>query len=153
MILDYLVEFCADTAVPTATGNAQVGDSIDLSAGDPTQTVTRIGADASKQMFVVITVTEAFTSGGAATVQFGVYTDAQDPITPASATVNVLGGTFAVADLTAGTRIVLALSSVQGERYLGLGADVGTAALTAGKVTAGLTYDPVGTYTYPDAVN
>lgn len=156
MILDYLVEFGAAEAVTTSTGDSQFGDSIDLTGGGATaQSVSRFGGSASKQMYCVITVTEAFTSGGSATVAFKLMTDAQDPVTPASATEHLTTEAYDVADLTVGKRIVIPLPEGQGERYLALVTSVATAALTAGSITAGLTYDPVmdAVYSYPDAVN
>lgn len=156
-IFDYLVEFGASTNVDTAIGSAQFGDSIDLTGGGAiAQTESRIGADASHQMYVVITVTTAFTSAGSATVQFSLVTDAQDPVVPATATVHVLSAEIPIADLQIGDRLALTVPIKLGERYLGLVTTVGTAALTAGAVTAGLTIDPVMDplgYSYPDAVN
>lgn len=153
MILDYLTEFCAEEDVTTAIGTAQVGDSLDMSAGVPIQTVTRLGEDGQRQMHVHVTVTTAFASAGAATVRFGLMSDAQDPITPASATVHALGATIPIANLTAGTQLFLTFPMVEGERYYGITAEVGTAALTAGAITAGLVFDRHGNRAYPDAQN
>lgn len=151
MILDYLSEFASYSTVPASVGTAQVGTSIDLSAGTPVQTVSRIGEDASRQLHIQITIKAAFTSAGAATVSFAVRTDAADPVT--SGPVVVSTGAIPVADLTVGTQLYLAVPMGVTERYIGLTATVGAFDLTAGAVSSGIMYDAHGNYSYPDAVN
>lgn len=132
MIMDELSEFADNTTVPTSTGTALVGDVIDTGDGF---------LDDVDNIYFVVQVSEAFTSAGSATVEFALVSDAQAAIaTDGSATVHVTVAATAVADLEAGTTLVVAaLPKGTYERYLGVLATVGTAALTAGKVNAFLT--------------
>ncbi|PZP09996.1 MAG: hypothetical protein DI607_11970 [Sphingomonas hengshuiensis] len=134
MIIDKRNEFADATAIPTATGTALVGNVIDLGAGSPT-------LNDVEQIYLVLDVETAATSGGSATVQFSLASDAQAAIaTDGSATVHFQTAAIPVANLTAGKRIIaVALPKGVYERYLGILATVGTAALTAGKIDAFLT--------------
>ena len=152
MILDERVEFANDTTLPTATGTNNIGDVVDLSAGVPVQTATRIGADASKQIFVHFTVKTAVTSGGAATVAFQVVT-ADDAALTTNVVIHNQTDAIPVASLVAGYREIVALPQKVGGRYLGIRENVATAALTAGAIDSGIMYDETGTYAYPDAQN
>ena len=149
MILDERTEFAADTAVTTSTGTANFGSLI-----DQTLAVPRMGGDASKQMYLVITVTEAFTTGSTAEVAFQLASDAQDPLaTNGTQTINLTTAAYDTGDLALGTQFIIPVNTGDGERYLGLQTIVTTAALTAGKITAGLTLDPKGWKALPDAQN
>lgn len=137
MILDERNEFADATALSTSgTGRALVGDVIDLGA-----TSSDIGN--GEPLYLVIQVDTAVTSGGSATVSFELASDASASIaTDGTASVHFATAAIAKASLTAGT-VVAAVALPQGtyERYLGILANVGTAALTAGKVNAFLTHD------------
>lgn len=150
MIMDKLSEFCDATALSTAaTGLAAIGNNIDLGVGG-----RNIGQ--GKPAYLVITVDTAPTSGGAATVEFQLVSDAQDPpAADATETVHLKTGAFPIADLTQGKKIVLPIpmEGVDFERYLGIQQNVGTAALTAGKINAFITYDPAGWKAYPEGQN
>ena len=149
MILDARTEIADAVALSTsATGRALVGSQIDLG------TVTRdIGA--GSQLYVVIQVDTAVTSGGAATVDFELVSDAQVAIAvDGTATVHAATGAIAKATLVAGHDVVIALPmGGTYERFLGVVQNVGTAALTAGKVNVFLTQEPSTWRAYADAVN
>lgn len=152
MILDERVEFADATTLPTGTGTNNIGDVVDLSAGVPVQTATRIGADASKQLYIHFTVTTAVTSGGAATVQFQVVSADDDALSTNVVIINQTDA-IAVATLVAGYQEIVALPHKIGGRYLGIREVVATAALTAGAIDSGIMFDEHGTYAYPDAQN
>ncbi len=150
MILDELLEFGDAAAVATGTGAALFGDVIDLGA-------TPQDFGLGKAMYLVIQVTTAFTSGGAATVSFELCSDAAAAMTVATASRHIVTEGIAVASLTAGKTYVWSLPPNGGqepyERYLGVITTVGTAALTAGAINAFLTFDPSYWKSYADAVN
>lgn len=138
MIIDDRSEFADAAALATAgTGLQLVGDVVDL-----TKTSSDIGNGEGATL--VIQVDTAFTSGGSATVAFSLASDAQAAIAvDGSASVHFSTSAIPVANLTAGTTVAtvkLPLGSY--ERYLGILANVGTAALTAGKINAFLTFEP-----------
>lgn len=152
MILDRLNTFADNVALSTGgTGRQVVGDQIDLRL-----TASNLGA--GRPLYVVIAVTQTFTSGGAATVDFEVVSDATAALaTDGSSTRHLTTGARALAGLTAGT-ILLSVALPQDvtyERFLGVVANVGTAALTAGRIDAFLTYGPPdGAWrSYADASN
>lgn len=149
MILDKRNEFADATALGTSgTGRQLVGDVIDLGGAD------QLGY--GDQLYLVVQVDTAVTSGGSATVSFELASDAQAAIaTDGTATVHAASSAFAVATLTAGKTVwAIEVPMVPAaERYLGVIANVGTAALTGGKVNAFLTADVAAWKAYADAVN
>lgn len=133
MILDERNEFADATALSTAaTGLALVGDVIDLGTD---------GINEVEGLDLFITVDTAVTSAGSATVEFQLVSDAQAAIaTDGSATVHYKSAAVPKATLVAGYNVVnVKLPKGQYGRYLGILQNVGTAALTAGKINAGLT--------------
>lgn len=137
MILDERNEFADATALSTAaTGLALVGDVIDLGTD---------GINDVEGMYLVIAVDTAVTSAGAATAEFQLVSDAQAAIAvDGSATVHAKTAAVPKATLVAGYTVCqIALPKGQYERYLGILQNVGTAALTAGKINAFLTPTPV----------
>lgn len=150
-LLDELTEFADDLAFAGGTGRQLMGDVIDLTQARD------IGNGENIYLGIAIGGT-AVTSGGAATVQFEFVSDAQEAIAvDGSATVHLLTPEFTVAQLTAETVMFwspLPIETVATyERYVGLLANVGTAALTAGTLNAFLTGNPYGWKAYADAVN
>lgn len=139
MILDELTEFADALALSTA-GAATIlyGDVIDLGAGSkPLWDIDNI--------YLVINIDTAVLSGGAATVQFQLASDAQAAIAiDGSATVHFATAAIPKATLVVGyTVAVVQLPKLPlYERYLGILTVIGTAALTAGKANAFLTRDP-----------
>ena len=151
MILDERLEFCDATSLNTgAAGMYLLGDVIDLqlaAGGD-------IGS--GEPLYLVIGVDTTATSGGSATGEFVLASDAQAAIaTDGSATQHVSTGPIALANLTAGKKFVMTipLEGLPYERYLGILQKTGTAAFTAGKINAFITINPTGNKPYPDAVN
>lgn len=147
MIMDDLLEFADATALSTAaTGIANFGDIIDLG-------VTLVNP-AVEPIYLVIQVDTAVTSGGSATVSFLLVSDATTTIaTDGSATQHYASAAIPKATLVAGYQLVVPLPVGAYERYLAVQQNVGTAALTAGKVNAFLTKDPKYWAAYADAVN
>lgn len=148
MILDERSEFCDATALSqAAVGLALVGDVIDLSVARD------IGQ--GQPLYLVIQVDTAVASAGAATVEFQLVSDAQAAIAvDGSATVHAKTNAFPKATLVAGYTVIIPLPMEDPayERYLGILQNVGTAALTAGKINAFLTLTPAKWKAYPDGI-
>ena len=143
MILDSRNEFAGATALSTsATGLALVGNVIDLGTD---------GINDVEDMYLVIQVDTAVTSSGSATVEFQLVSDAQAAIAvDGTATVHTKTAAVAKASLIAGYTVAqIELPKGQYERYLGVLQNVGTAALTAGKINAFLTPTPVTAKSFP----
>lgn len=149
MILDEKLEFCDATSVAAAAGTANVGDVIDLD-----DTTRRL---AQTTLFLVISVSAAFTSGGSATVQFRLVSDGvATPATDGTETVHWASDVFAVAALTVGKNIIVPLPSgslVAYERYLGLQVVTAVATTTAGSINAFLVNDADEWAALADAIN
>ena len=149
MFMDSLLEFADADTLTTTTGTNNEGDVVDLGLA---------GRDVGngQPLYLVVQVTTAVTSAGAATVAFQVVSDDSGTIaTNGTQTVHVSTGAIGKASLTAGQTFVVPLPAEFPvyERYLGFQAVVGTAALTAGAVNAFITLDPTGWKAYPDASN
>jgi hypothetical protein len=142
MILDERCEFADALDLALAQGTQNVGDQIPLGVA---RDVGGVG-DTSK-LTVTIQVTEAFTSGGAATVVFQIVSDDVAAIaTDGSQSVHARTKAFSIAELTdLGTEIHLDLppeaSAEPYETFLGVQAVVAVADLTAGAVNAFLNRD------------
>jgi hypothetical protein len=133
MIMDELAEFCDATALNTGgAGSYLLGDVYDT-GGD--------GINDVDDLYLVIQVATTATSGGSATGQFHLVSDAQAAIAAdGSATYHWSSPAIAVASLTAGTYIAkIALPKGQYERYVGILQTTATAAFTAGAINAFLT--------------
>ncbi len=150
MIMDKLSEFCDAVAASTAgTGTYALGSQYDL--GVATRDIGQ-----GQPLYLVISVDTAFTSGGSATVQFQLVSDAQDPpAADGTETIHIETQDFPVATLVAGYKIVhpLPMGDLDYERYVGMQTIIATAALTAGKINAFLTLDPSGWKAYPEGTN
>lgn len=153
MILDERNEFCDATSLSTAaTGLALVGDVIDTGIAGTTAQPNDVGLSCA---YLVIQVDTAVTSAGSATVEFQLVSDAQAAIaTDGSATVHYKSAAIPKASLVAGY-LAVAVEMPLGtyERYIGILQNVGTAALTAGKINAFLTNEPSRWLAYADASN
>lgn len=146
MISDALNAIANNTALNTgAAGNYVIGDQIDLGV-----TARGIGANiGAGAVYLVITVDTTATSGGSATASFSLLSSAATDL----GTPDVVFTTpaIAVASLTAGT-LVCAIALPVGfawKRYIGLRQTTGTAAFTAGAVSAILTQTPPARFHYP----
>lgn len=152
MIMDERLEFADATALDTTgTDEDLIGDVIDLGATPRDFGIT-------EQLYVVVQVTTAVTSAGAATVAFQLVSDAAAAIAKnGSQSYHVVTAAIPKATLVAGFELVIAIPPGGGgnafERYLGLQSVTGTAALTAGAVNAFITNTPPLRAYYPDAVN
>jgi hypothetical protein len=150
MILDKLNEFCDAVSLNTgAAGNYLLGDQIDL-------TVARDLGN-GEAPYLVITVDTPPTSGGAATAQFTLASDASASIaTNGTATEHFKTKAFTIAEMTAGkvlAAVKLPMEGVAYERFLGILQTTGTAAFTGGKINAFLTMDVASWKAYADASN
>jgi len=133
MILDTRTEFCDAEALNTGgAGSYLVGDVIDT-GGD--------GINFVDDLYLVIKVETTATSGGSATGQFHLVSDAGAAIaTDGSATYHYSTSAIAVATLVAGYQVcAIRLPAGEYERYVGVLQTTGTAAFTAGKIDAFLT--------------
>lgn len=144
--IDILNEFCDATSLATgASSSALHGNVIDL------QKTTNYPGNTDDLWFVV-EVDTAVTSGGSATVQFELASDSTANLAT-SRTTHILSAAIPVASLTAGYRAVCApLPRGEYERYIGVWVTNATATLTAGKINAYLTTQPSSRITLPDAI-
>lgn len=156
-IMDERLEFADATSVAAAASTALIGDVIDLQ-------VARDIGNGQPVYFVITVDTEIITAGSAGTIKFILASDAQAAIaTDGSATVHIDTGTFVTDDaaansalLNAGSVLCCIAIPLQGnvyERYLGVLAVIATTEVTAGKINAFLTLDPIGWKAYADASN
>jgi hypothetical protein len=149
MILDELTEFADAVTVNTgAPATYNLGDVIDL-------TVARdIGN--GHPIYAAFQVDTAI-AGTSSTVAFQIASDSTTtPSVDGSQTIHYTSAAIAEASLVAGYRvgpIALPMGSPDYERYLGAQYTVGTAALSAGAISAFLVLDPAGWKAYPDASN
>lgn len=152
MILDDRLEFADATSLNTgAAGTYNVGDVIDTQSAtvDPNTLKDHGGSD----LYLVVQVDTAATSGGSATLQMRLVSDAVSTPDTSTATVHYTGPTIPVASLVAGYRYcAVRLPSGSYERYIGVQQITGTAAFTAGKINAFLTADPALWRAYADNV-
>jgi hypothetical protein len=156
MILDERLEFCDATSVAAVAGTLLEGDVIDLG-----ETTSDVGN--GQPIYLVITVdTSIITGGTAGTIRFHLASDAQAAIAvDGSATIHWSSQAFVTDDaalnaLDAGYMIgpvALPMGLPLYERYLGLLVEVITTEVTAGAISAGLTFDAAGWRAYPDASN
>lgn len=92
---------------------------------------------------VLVQVTETFTSGGAGTLKVELVT-ADDEALTSNLAVHAVSDVIALATLAAGYQFLVPYALPPGigaDRYVGLRYTIGTATMTAGKVTAGLVFD------------
>lgn len=151
MIMDDNLEFADATSVGTPNNSTvNCGDIMDSGA-----VVRDLGA--GEPLYLVVQVTTAVTSGGAATVAFLLVSDATTTIaTDGTATKHIETDAIAVASLVAGyqMRIPLPLENPAYERYLAFQIkETAGQALTAGNVNAFITKHPYADRKYADAVN
>ena len=148
MIMDDRLEFMDNAALTTGVATTLQGDVIDI-------TTTRDWG-MGEQMYLVIQVTTAVTSDGSATLQFKLLSDSTAVIAvDGSATQHAAtAATLAKTVFTAGKRFIFPIGvGTTFERFVGITLTTATAALTAGKIDAFLTKDPVGWTAYADATN
>lgn len=145
MILDERTEFCDATALNT-------GGAASYLLGDVYDTGND-GLNDVECLYLVIQVSTTATSGGSATAQFHLCSDAQAAIAVnGSATYHWSSPAIPVASLVAGTYIArVQLPKGTYERYLGILQTTGTAAFTAGAINAFLTPNVTTYKSFPQA--
>jgi len=148
-LLDYFLQFADNLAVDAAAGTEYSATTVDL-------TTAGVNPNGSKKLYLVIEVTAAFTSAGAAVVQFGLTSDAVTPNTTGH-TVHWLSEAFDFDDarLGLGQRIIVPLptGSPAYERYMGLKIVTSAATTTAGSINAYLSLDPPEWKAYPEGAS
>lgn len=133
MILDLQTRFSDAQAVTATAISENVADL--RVAATPTVVDHGLGED----LWLIVMVGTAATSGGSATLTITLESDSTADLAT-SATVHYSSGSIALAALTANALLVRTkLPSGNYERYLGLRYTVGTADLTAGTFNAFLT--------------
>jgi hypothetical protein len=157
VILDERMEFGDAVALNTgAAGTYNIGDVIDthgptIGHGSGANLTRNLGLDS--ELFLVVRVATAATSGGSATLQIRLVSDDTSTPSTTTSTVHFISDAIAVASLTAGVTVcVVRLPSGLYERYVGVQQVTGTAAFTAGNVDAFLTADPNVWRAYADNV-
>lgn len=144
MIMDERSEMATGFPLSVAApGTYRFGDVVDLGAGT------------TSGMSVVLTVDEAVTSGGAATVAFHLCSDSSGEIaTDGSATYHFSTGAIPIAQLVPGYIASFPICiEHNAERFLGLLQTIAGAALTGGKVSMSLVSDVAAWRPYADARN
>ena len=87
---------------------------------------------------ILVQVTETFTSGGAATLQFQIETDTKSNFTTANKVI-AESRVYALADLVAGLQFGVQVLPTDCSRYLRVNYIIAGATTTAGTCTAGIT--------------
>ena len=127
MLIDQQNQFSAAQAV-TSTGSTPSTNVIDLGVARD------IGGAASGPLFLLCEVVTPFTSGGSATLQVQVQTSADN----SSWSILDQSDAIPVAALVQGYKFLPNKLAGPTQRYLRLNYSVGTAAMTAGALTAAL---------------
>ena len=149
MMMDKLLEFCNSTALNTgAAGSYIIGDVVNTGS---TPTLKDLGN--GQPLYLVIQVDTAVDSSADNTTQaFALVSDSVSTL-DSSLTTHCTTGTQAQATLVAGKTFIMALPlGVNYEQYIGIQQTTGTAAATAGAVSAFIVTDPAGWAAYPDAI-
>lgn len=143
MIIDNELLFADGTWAPTATGDnisTNVHDTGPLTGIGTGGSNTGVDLGQTENLWLVVTVKTAVTSGGAATVDFRLRTDSAANLTTSPVDV-VASGAIAKATLVAGYQVILKCPSTTYKRYIGVNANIGTAVLTAGAFHCALVTD------------
>lgn len=151
MILDKNMQFCAgqDFTDTATAGTENCTDVLNL-GDDP------VDLGSGRELFLVVIVTTAFTSGGTPAITFQLVSDDTDTL-PAdgSETPHIVAGPFTKGQLTQGAVPICQALPAEGlpyEQYLGMQVKWASAALTAGSISAFLTLDPKKWAALPDAL-
>ncbi len=151
MIMDTYGQF-VDTAddVQTETGNALIGDVIDLG-------ITGRDIGNGQPLYLVFVVGTAFDGGAgtAGTTLFQLCSDSVEALS--SPSIHMQTKAFAAAtELTAGATFCMPIPTSGGEpyeRFLGIRLVQATEGEDDGTIDIFLSLDAVGSVTYPDAIN
>lgn len=143
MLLDKQNMFSDQQSLAQAAGTYLSTNTIDQRATGATATmgspVSDIGR--SRRVRVLAQITEAFTSGGAGTLQVQLVS-ADDAALGTNLTVLSETPVIALASLTLGKQFPLSYGPGVTQRYLGMRYIIGAAAMTTGKVSSGIVMDP-----------
>jgi len=147
MRMDKLSEFADAVTLTTTTGTNNHGSAIDSS-------VARDLGN-GQPVYLNIHIATTVTSAGAATVAFQLVSDGTSSISTTTQTIHATTAAIGKASLVAGYRmtLMLPLEDPDYERYIGVQAIVGTAALTAGAADAYLSFDPGNWKAYAEGTN
>jgi hypothetical protein len=149
MIIDKLTEFCDGVALNTGgAATYLIGSQIDLT------NVRDIGN--GRPIYLVAMVSTAATSGGSATLQLKLASDATAAVHVSTSTEHLASPVFPVASLTAGKVLMVVPLPMEGnvyEQFLGILQVTGTAAFTAGAVDVFLTMNPAAWKAYAEGNN
>ena len=134
MLIDKQNQFSADAGdSPTATGSTASTNIIDLGVARD------IGSAVTDQLMLLCEVVTAFTSGGSATLQVQFQTAPDNGSgSPGAWSILSQSDSIAVASLVQGYKFLPNRLAGPTQRYLRLNYVVGTAAMTAGALTAAL---------------
>lgn len=145
-ISDVLNEFCDNTTLATPSDSSALHGNV-----IPFPKDSNFPGNTDDLWFVV-EVGTAVTSGGSATVQFELASDSTANLAT-SRTTHILSPAIPVASLTAGARVVCQpLPRGTYEKYLGVWVTNATAALLTGTFNAYLTTQPASRQTLPDGI-
>jgi hypothetical protein len=131
MQIDRNLLFCEDLAVTVSA----------LLTTKPDLLVAR-DVGKSKDLFLVVLVTEAFTAAGAATLDLAIQSDDNSGFASGTDLQKITPAAIPKASLTLGKKYVVKLQPGAYERYIGINATVATGPFTAGKLTAFFTNKP-----------
>lgn len=146
MLIDYSAQFCDEDTITATVANAIVGDVYDTGS---VPTLKDIGT--GEPVYLVLTIDEAVTSNGSATVAFTLLSDSTANLAT-SATTHWTSGDIAKATLVEGYKMVVALPPGNYERYMGIFAETKVQTLNAGKVSAALVHGAPKWAALPDAL-
>lgn len=160
MLLDKQLTFSDQQSLAVAPGAVISTNTVDLRPTAtaavnvaPGATTGVLGApinDIAKgnTLELLVQITEAFASGGAGTLRVEAISSDKADLTDATGTITTRAdtGVMALATLTLGRQLNLTLPTGITQRYLGLRYTIATAAMTAGKVTAGFIVDRQSNY-------
>jgi hypothetical protein len=141
MTFDQNLLFADNDNLAAGAGNVLLSKSVDSrTAGTPILggPLTHNFGAANPRLKIALIVTQAFTSGGAATMQWQVVQADDGPL---ATNLEVLrqSAVIGFAGFTLGKIIDLGQIPPMSREFLGVRLVIGTAATTAGKVTGGLT--------------
>lgn len=150
MLLDSRSEFGDAATLIGGTGRNLIGNVMNTSV------IRDLGQGVP--IYLVVEIETAVDSAAdGATIQFELVSDAQAAIaTDGSATEHLVSSVLAEATMVAGYQVFCVALPWEGpayEKFLGLIANVGVEAVTAGTVNAFLTLTPHRYRAYPDAQN
>ena len=149
-IIDSRVEFGVNQDLSQVAGTYLFTNQYDIGKAG-------IDIGSGEVLYLNLVVTEAFASGGAATVNFRLRSDDTAAIADSASSGHLESGAIPIASLTLGTQLSFPIplaNAVPFERYLGLQAVIAAATTTAGTVTAWIGESQIGGWkAYEEGIN